>query len=185
MRICADCLRLTTRLTACFSAGVLAVLCGNAWAATENVWQGASGGAWATGANWSLGHAPTASECAVLPDTRWRFSPEGVDVSVTGITSTSELPVVTTVEQSLAQPNAASWREKDGIVAVNGAIRYELPSNAQVRIEERSGSWRRHMGSMPDQRATGRVFEITVPHGVKPSAASCAWRVRPCALSVP
>ena len=61
--------RLTTRLTACFSAGVLAVLCGNAWAATENVWQGASGGAWATGANWSLGHAPTASECAVLPDT--------------------------------------------------------------------------------------------------------------------
>ena len=185
MRIWADCLRLTTRLTACFSAGVLAVLCGNAWAATENVWQGASGGAWATGANWSLGHAPTASECAVLPDTRWRFSPEGVDVSVTGITSTSELPVVTTVEQSLAQPNAASWRAKDGIVAVNGAVRYELPSNAQVRIEERSGSWRRHMGSMPDQRATGRVFEITVPHGVKPSAASCAWRVRPCALSVP
>ena len=104
---------------------------------------------------------------------------------VTGITSTSELPVVTTVEQSLAQPNAASWRAKDGIVAVNGAVRYELPSNAQVRIEERSGSWRRHMGSMPDQRATGRVFEITVPHGVKPSAASCAWRVRPCALSVP
>ena len=69
MRICADCLRLTTRLTACFSAVILAILCGTAWAATENVWQGASGGAWATGANWSLGHAPTASECAVLPDT--------------------------------------------------------------------------------------------------------------------
>ena len=74
MRICADCLRLTTRLTACFFAGVLAVLCGNAWAATENVWQGASGGAWATGANWSLGHAPTASECAVLPDTGADYS---------------------------------------------------------------------------------------------------------------
>ena len=85
--------------------------------------------------------------------------------------------MVTTVEQSLAQPNAAFRREKDGIVAVNGAIRYELPPNAQVRIEERSGSWRRHMGSMPDQRAAGRVFEITIPHGVKPSAASCAWRV--------
>ena len=98
-------------------------------------------------------------------------------MSVTGITSTRELPVVTTVEQSLAQPNAAFRREKDGIVAVNGAIRYELPSNAQVRIEERSGSWRRHMGSMPDQRAAGRVFEITIPHGVKPSAASCAWNV--------
>ena len=127
----------------------------------------------------------TLDRAGLKAHTRWRFSPEGVDVSVTGITSARELPVVTTVEQSLAQPNAAFRREKDGIVAVNGAIRYELPSNAQVRIEERSGSWRRHMGSMPDQRATGRVFEITIPHGVKPSAASCAWRVRPCALSVP
>ena len=111
--------------------------------------------------------------------TCWRFSAEGVDVSVTGITSAIEFPVVTTVEQSLAQPNAAFHRKKDGIVAVNGEIRYELPSNAQVRIEERSGNWRRHMGAMPDQRATGRVFEITIPHGVKPSAASCTWRVRP------
>ena len=24
---------------------------------------------------------------------------------------------------------------------------------------------------------SGGVFEITIPHGVKPSAASCAWRV--------
>ena len=98
---------------------------------------------------------------------------------MTGITSALEFPVVTTVEQSLAQPNAAFHRKKDGIVAVNGEIRYELPSNAQVRIEERSGNWRRHMGAMPDQRATGRVFEIILPHGVKPSAASCTWRVRP------
>ena len=28
-----------------------------------------------------------------------------------------------------------------------------------------------------EERAAGRVFEITIPHGVKPSAASCAWRV--------
>ena len=69
MRISPDFLRLTTRLTACFSAVILAVLCGNAWAATENVWQGASQGDWDVAANWSLGHAPTAGECAVLPDT--------------------------------------------------------------------------------------------------------------------
>ena len=69
MRICPDILRLTTRLTACFSVVILAVLCGNAWAATENVWQGASQGDWDVAANWSLGHAPTAGECAVLPDT--------------------------------------------------------------------------------------------------------------------
>ena len=69
MRICPDILRLTIRLTARFSAVVLAVLCGTAWAATENVWQGASQGDWDVAANWSLGHAPTAEECAVLPDT--------------------------------------------------------------------------------------------------------------------
>ena len=53
------------------------------------------------------------------------------------------------------------------------------------RTSSTSGSWRRHMGSMPDQRAAGRVFEITIPHGVKPSAASCAWCVRPCASRAP
>ena len=52
MRICRDCLRSTTRLTACFSAVVLTALCGNAWAATENVWQGASQGDWDVAANW-------------------------------------------------------------------------------------------------------------------------------------
>ena len=33
------------------------------------MWQGASQGDWDVAANWSLGHAPTAGECAVLPDT--------------------------------------------------------------------------------------------------------------------
>ena len=30
---------------------------------------------------------------------------------------------------------------------------------------------------MPDQRATGRVFGITILHGVRPFATSCALRV--------
>ena len=67
MRICPDILRLTTRLTACFSVVILAVLCGNAWAATENVWQGASQGDWDVAANWSLGHAPGNAPCCRTP----------------------------------------------------------------------------------------------------------------------
>ena len=109
-------------------------------------------------------------------ETTWRFSPQGVEVEVTDITATNGLPVVTTVEQSLARPNAAWRREGDGIVAVNGAIRYFVPSNAVVRIEARTGSWRRHMGAAANEEARGRVFEITIPHGVDPSGASCAWR---------
>ena len=109
--------------------------------------------------------------------TEWRFSPDGVEVHVTGISSGSELPVVTTVEQSLAQPNAKWWREGGGIVAVNGAFRYELPSNAIVRIESRTGSWRRHMGAMAEKKAEGNVFEVTVPHGVATEGSSCSWRV--------
>ena len=109
-------------------------------------------------------------------ETTWRFSPQGVEVEVTDITATNGLPVVTTVEQSLARPNAAWRREGDGIVAVNGAIRYFVPSNAVVRIETRTGSWRRHMGAAANEEARGRVFEITIPHGVDPSGASCAWR---------
>ena len=110
-------------------------------------------------------------------ESEWRFSPNGVDVSVSGITATNGLPVVTTVEQSVAQPNATWWREGGGIVAVNGAIRYLLPSNAVVKVEDRTGSWRRHMGAADDGEVQGRAFEITIPHGVDPTGAKCRWRV--------
>ena len=115
--------------------------------------------------------------------TVWRFSEVGVDVSVTEISSEKNKPVVTTVEQSLAQPDAKWWREKGGIVAVNGAIRYEVPSNAVVRIEERSGSWKDCMEELSGEKVSGRVFEIVIPHGRRPSDASCSWRVRPGVLT--
>jgi len=111
--------------------------------------------------------------------TTWRFSPSGVEVEVADVAAASGLPVVTTVEQSVAQANAAWRREGDGIVAVNGAFRYDLPSNAVVRVERRKGNWKRHMGAMPDAEVEGDVFEITIPHGVDPSGASCRWKVRP------
>ncbi len=111
--------------------------------------------------------------------TEWAFSPAGADVSVTGISSAKDVPVVTTVEQSVAAPNASWRRAGDGIVAVNGTILYELPANAVVRVEERRGNWKRHMGVLSAAVVTGRVFEVTIPHGTRPSNASCAWRVRP------
>ena len=111
--------------------------------------------------------------------TVWRFSEAGVDVSVTEVSSEKDKPVATTVEQSIAQPGAKWWREKDGIVAVNGAIRYELPSNAVVCVVERSGSWKDSMEELSDEKVSGRVFEIVIPHGRRPSGASCSWRVRP------
>ena len=102
-----------------------------------------------------------------------------MDVSVTDISSEKDKPVVTTVEQSIAQPNAKWWREKGGIVAVNGGIRYELPSNAIVRVEKRSGSWKDSMEELSDEKVSGLVFEIVIPHGRRPAGASCSWRVRP------
>ena len=117
--------------------------------------------------------------------TVWRFSEVGVDVSVTEISSEKNKTVVTTVEQSLAQPGAKWWREKGGIVAVNGAIRYEVPSNAVVRIEERSGSWKDCMEELSGEKVSGRVFEIVIPHRRRPSGASCSWRVRPCGVVLP
>ena len=110
-------------------------------------------------------------------ETEWRFSPEGVEVSVSDITSTNGLPVVTTVEQSVARPNAAWRREGDRIIAENGAFRYNVPANAKVVVEERTGSWRRHMGAASDKQVSGRVFEITVPHGIDPKCASFTYRI--------
>ena len=116
--------------------------------------------------------------------TVWRFSEVGVYVSVTEVSSEKDKPVVTTVEQAIAQPGARWWREKDGIVAVNGAIRYELPSNAVVRIEERTGSWKDSMEELSDAKVSGRVFEIVIPHGRRPVGASCSWRVMPSSLGI-
>ena len=114
--------------------------------------------------------------------TAWTFSAHGVDVAVSGISSDSDRPVVTTVEQSVAQPNASWTREGDKIVAVNGKIRYELPTNALVRVEERHGCWKRHMGVQSDADLVGKVFEITIPHGIRPKNAACAWGVRVTAV---
>ena len=111
--------------------------------------------------------------------TDWSFSDDGVEVVVSGIESEIDLPVVTTVEQSIAQPNAAWKRENGGITAVNGAVVYELPSNAIVKVEERAGSWAKNMGTLSEEEVKGRVFEIVIPHGCKPSGCTCSWRVRP------
>ena len=111
--------------------------------------------------------------------TTWTFSERGVDVTVGGIASDSDRPVVTTVEQSVAQPNASWKRDGNRIVAVNGKVRYELPADAVVRVEERHGCWKRHMGVLSDADLVGKVFEITIPHGVRPKDAACAWSVRP------
>ena len=111
--------------------------------------------------------------------TTWTFSERGVDVTVGGIASDSDRPVVTTVEQSVAQPNASWKRDGNRIVAVNGKVRYELPADAVVRVEERHGCWKRHMGVLSDADLVGKIFEITIPHGVRPKDAACAWSVRP------
>ena len=67
---------------------------------------------------------------------------------------------------------------------MNGAIRYELPSNAVVRIEERTGSWKDSMEELSDEKVSGRVFEIVIPHGRRPAGASCSWRVMPSSLGI-
>ena len=73
--------------------------------------------------------------------------------------------------------DALTAEERADVVKLMQESRIQMTGQNKVWLEERSGSWCRHMGSMPDQRAAGRVFEITIPHGVKPSATSCAWRV--------
>ena len=67
---------------------------------------------------------------------------------------------------------------------MNGAIRYELPSNAVVRVVERTGSWKDSMEELSDEKVSGRVFEIVIPHGRRPACASCSWRVMPSSLGI-
>ena len=78
---------------------------------------------------------------------------------------------------ALLMDDVLTAEERADVVKLMQESRIQMTGQNKVWLEERSGSWCRHMGSMPDQRATGRVFEITIPHGVQPSAASCVWRV--------
>ena len=54
-----------------------------------------------------------------------------------------------------------------------------LSAVERARVEKRIGSWKDSMEELGDEKVSGRVFEIVIPHGRHSAGASCSWRVRP------
>lgn len=106
----------------------------------------------------------------------------------TGIASTSDAPVHTTVNQAVAKPNASVGgvpvaRGTDGATvegptwAYNDEVGYVFPAGSRVQVSDKTqtGSW---LGEDPVSRD---AFTLYVDHGVRPTDAGYEYVVLPAA----
>ena len=114
----------------------------------------------------------------------FEFSPKGVKVRVSGITSErTDSRVTTGIEQSLAQDDAKVFPWENGCVrAVNGGIEYRVygpEGSIHGEIADRTGDWRAVNSELPSAPCSARVFHIWIDHGVAPKGASFSYEILP------
>ena len=114
----------------------------------------------------------------------FEFSPKGVKVHVSGITSArTDSRVTTGIEQSLAQPDAKIFPWANGCVrAVNGGIEYRVYGPAGTihgEIADRTCDWRAVNSEAPSSPCSARVFHLWIDHGVAPKGASFSYEILP------
>ena len=114
----------------------------------------------------------------------FEFSPKGVKVRVSGITSArTDSRVTTGIEQSLAQDDAKISPWENGCVrAVNGGIGYRVygpEGSIHGEISDRTGDWRAVNSELPSAPCSVRVFQLWIDHGVAPKGASFSYEILP------
>lgn len=112
------------------------------------------------------------------------FTPDGILATTTDIVCTNDSRVATCVEAANASENACVISQTDTETRLrNGAIEYIVyapKDSVEVFIGEREGDFHTFMRGQPSTIHKGRIFEVTVNHGVKPRGASCRYRIIPC-----
>lgn len=107
----------------------------------------------------------------------------------TGIASTNNAPIHTTLNQSQAageilvdgQPIAEGTVQANGSWAYNDNIGYVFPNKTdfQVKRETKTGSWSGVVSNSSTEPMTKSIFSIWLDHGVKPANASYQYIVLP------
>jgi len=129
----------------------------------------------------------------VTANKAWFFFDEAVVCLGSGITSRSDDPITTTVNQTWLSGavlrNGTSIRVADAMafrVAKNEQIAhnhvvYSFPEPADVRLTtgEQKGSWQRINRSRPKAEQKGKVFKLWLDHGFRPASAKYAYIVHP------
>lgn len=102
-----------------------------------------------------------------------------------GINSYTDMDIYTNINQCVldGEVKADGKTLGEGTHTVNGGyilhdgVGYITSQPAEIKIEERSGSWGTVNGGYADVQAKMSVFEIGIHHGVKPSDAQYEYRV--------
>ncbi|WP_438444182.1 polysaccharide lyase family 8 super-sandwich domain-containing protein [Gorillibacterium sp. sgz5001074] len=107
----------------------------------------------------------------------------------TGITSTNNAPIHTTMNQSQAagevlvdgQPIAEGTVQTNGSWAYNDNIGYVFPNKTdfQVKRETKTESWSDVVSNSSTETMTRSIFSMWLDHGVKPTNASYQYIVLP------
>lgn len=107
----------------------------------------------------------------------WFFFNDGFLCLGAGITDTSDINVVTTINQSRLEgkiESAQGWVHHANIGYLVGRRKTTLTD------DEQTGSWR-DIGMGPDTPVKQKVFKLWIDHGIKPAGASYQYVVLPTA----
>lgn len=111
-----------------------------------------------------------------------------------GVSSELDKPVTTSVNQCLLKGNVLIHNNnKTSILSqgkhsinnaqwiVHDSIGYYFPQSGIVEMdnEEKSGSWNKVMGAMPDTKLKAGIFNLYIQHGNKPVNSSYAYYILP------
>lgn len=119
----------------------------------------------------------------------WFMFDEGVVCLGTDISSNSKYDIFTCINQTFAKDDFAVSENSEVYTAdtydktgcfdwvYNNKIGYITDSSVSVKVEERTGDWQSISERLDSEEYRGKVFEIGIPHYVKPKNESYDYTV--------
>ena len=108
----------------------------------------------------------------------WAFCPEGILCMGSGITSSRDLRILTTVEQVRRKGETERF---NGVISHNGTSYIALGNTVFnfAGFVEGHGSWRVAAPYYSDDDISGELFEIYIDHGVHPEKGEYSYFIAP------
>jgi len=129
----------------------------------------------------------------VTANKAWFFFDEAVVCLGSAITSRSEDPITTTVNQAwlsgavlhngkpIRRADSLAFTTAENDLIAHNSVVYRFPEPADIRLttKEQKGSWQKINRSRPQGEQKGRVFKLWLDHGIRPVNARYAYIVHP------
>lgn len=129
----------------------------------------------------------------VVANKAWFFFDKEIVCLGSGITSQSDDPIVTTVNQTWLMNdvlyNGKPIRKSDSLaitsqnndVVIHRDVVYQFPTSSDLKLttKKQEGSWYKINKARSKEELQGNVFKLWIEHGIKPVNASYAYIVYP------